>query len=851
MPQSTQCASSLREEAKQHYRDKKNIEKKWLDQYGGVSRDNDFQRNRSCLAELFNMLDVVMDIVIENFRHSHSIVAIDIKGRTPVYTFALSDTETVTFSMPSSFARRVRVLRMIGYAISDDLFYDTRFLRNETTHGNKTVILQNLQVGYNEIIKAVLSIADALICIGMLPEELRIPSFERLRVREGDSLLGGVYVIREQIGEGGMSRVYRAFHARTGRILAVKEMKPDTFSEEVIRNECDILSRLHHEGIPQIRDSFSENSTFYIVMDLVVGIPLDRFLAGRDLKEAERDLLIRKLCAIMRYLHSNEIGVVFADLSPDNILVDGNAVPYLIDFGISGKMNAKQSIPAATAGYSAPEVFAERMLDRRSDIYSLGQILYLLYTGRAPDSEESVREEQLAALPDTVSDVIRQCTARNPQERYGSIEEVERALFHLVESDTDKEERKASAIKKRRGIRFGLAAACIVLIAGAAGTVVYTRFADKNPANTALSETEISFEASGLTDHVMEWEDPMMEWELRQTVGIEEGDVLLSDVWEIRELSLANCGIRSIEGLQEMTNLQYLDLNFNEVEDLSPLAHLTGLKTLRLQGNAVRDIRPLSGLVLLEELDIGSNSVSDMTPLEKLERLSVLSVSHNPVSGEDLVRILQALPLRSVDLSGLGLTECGWLSAFEDLEELYISNNEITDITPVSFLTRLNRLYMSGNKIQDISSLSALKELSELDLQYNPVDDIRTVAGMKKLTWLDFKGCRITDLTPVSSLEMLVSMDGSDNHISDLTPVSSLVRLSYLDLGGNAISGSLDGLEALKSLNYLDLRNNRITDIGALSSLKSLQRLYLTGNEITDFSALSGLRLIECETDQK
>jgi hypothetical protein len=85
-----------REEAKRYYRNQENIEKKWLDRFGSVSRDNDYQRNRDCLAEVFNMLDIVMEICIEDFRKTHRIVAIDIEGKTPVYTFDLTDDETRT-----------------------------------------------------------------------------------------------------------------------------------------------------------------------------------------------------------------------------------------------------------------------------------------------------------------------------------------------------------------------------------------------------------------------------------------------------------------------------------------------------------------------------------------------------------------------------------------------------------------------------------------------------------------------------------------------------------------------------------------------------------------------------------
>ena len=228
----------FREEAKKRYRQKKNIETIWLDQYGNVTGENDYQRNRICLLEVFNMLDIVMEICIEDFRHSHTILSIDFDGNTPVYTFALTSEDTVTFSMPGSFARRVKVLRMIGYDLSDELFFDTRFLRNETAHGNQTIILENKGMSYEETMKAMRAMGQALVELGMLPRELLTPAFEMLRIREGDSLLGGTYVVREFLGEGGMSRVFAALHRRSGRVFAVKEMKPGVLSGERFVQEC-------------------------------------------------------------------------------------------------------------------------------------------------------------------------------------------------------------------------------------------------------------------------------------------------------------------------------------------------------------------------------------------------------------------------------------------------------------------------------------------------------------------------------------------------------------------------------------------------------------------------------------
>ena len=852
----------LREEAKLRYRDKKNIEKKWLEQYGAVSRDNDYQRNRACLSELFNMLDVVMDIVIEDFRHDHVIVAIDAGRRGPVYTFAMDDDGEVTFSMPTTFAARTRVLRMIGYPISDDVVYDTRLLRNETTHGNQTIVLQHLTVGYEETMKAMLSIADALICLKMLAPALRTPSFDQLRVREGDTLLGDAYLIGKPVGEGGMSRVYEAVHKRTGRRLAVKEMKPETFSEDIIRHECDVLARLNHEGIPRINDSFSENSTFYIVMEFVDGLPLDRWLKEREATKEQKENIVRSLCGILEYLHGNDVGIVFVDLSPDNIMIGENGELYLIDFGISGKIDEQLPVQAATPGYSAPEVFAGRMVDQRADIYSLGKILQLLYTGEVPDQmPEAVKgaDEEAEAAPEMpadnrrIAEVIARCTARNPQERYESVEEVERALFPLAAD--------AQAPASKRKLWGGLAAAAVI-----AGAAIFTGYhfyqAQQNAAGGQKdayygqeAHEELTF-PEDLSDHAMDWKDDMLEAEMRGITGIGEGDIMLSDVWGMTELSLSNCGIEDISALEELTNLRTLDLNFNRISDISPLAAMTGLKDLYLEENNVRDLTPLAGLLELEDLDLGKNEITDLTPLKELKSLKRAAVNDNPLDTDagDAAAILSdtfgSMSLYSLDISGLQVTDVSWIGAYPELTELYMNNNEVTDLSFLEQMDQLEKLYVKNNGLTDLSSLSGLSELTELDIQDNPIDDLSPLSEMKKMTWLDMKGCRVSDLTPVSGMVSLTSMDASENQIADLTPLSGLSRLSYLDLAGNNIS-DLEGLRTVTSLNYLNLSSNSIRDITPLAGLKSLQRVYLTGNEIGDYSPLDQLDLLECETDER
>ncbi len=879
MPQrSANNRLELREEAKAYYRDKKNIEAKWLDQYGNISLEDDYQRNRSCLSEIFNMLDVVMENCIDDFRKTHVLVSADPVGpRTVNYTFEGDDGKTAEFRTPSTFASRATALRAIGYTISNELFYDTRLLRNETTHGNRTIVLQHMQLSYADTMKAMLSMADTLIELGVLDPSLRIPPFERLRVREKETLSNGAYTIEYLIGEGGMSRVYAATQTRIGRRIAIKELKPETYSEDLIRNECDTLLRLHHDLIPQIHDVFYENATWYIAMSYVEGQTLDRYVAEKaPVAPAARQTICRSLLDILRYLHSPEVQIVFTDLAPDNIIIDKNNLPHLIDFGISSQIETRQALPAATLGYSAPEVFTNSILDQRSDIYSFGCILRFLYTGLSPLEKSEQPTKELVSDP-RIADIINRCTAKNRAERYASVEDLKNDLFP----------EKLPAEKAGSSRRPLVAAGAIAVAAAAVGLGIFANSRNHRQEETASVSEEISissealsealsesipesssenlaessaessseslaassaetaaesavesssenveestsesisenteeaekpeestdvwpdvpepptkpaptpvvfppsttFASSGLSDHAMDWRDENLEMRMRELTGITEGDIMLSDVWDIQEFDLTDSG----------------------VTDVSALAELTQLTALYLSGNPI-DINTLSSMSTLPDLMI-------------------------------------------LDLNACDLTDISFLRAFSSLQELYLGHNSITDLSPLKEYSRL----------------------TTLELQYNPVgddpDNLKVISGLSNLTWLDMKECNLSDLRFLMSLPYLMNTDLSNNQITDLTPLRYTTLLEYLDVSSNAvtdlrplsdltnlylfhafhndISGDLNALTNLTQLTDLDLHKNRITDISALKNLTSLEILDLEDNEITDFSVLDGMQFEELYT---
>jgi serine/threonine protein kinase len=207
----------------------------------------------------------------------------------------------------------------------------------------------------------------------------------------------GPYEILRELGKGGMGVVYlgRRVDGEYPKLAAIKVLRPDNVSEDVQRRfqqERHILATLDHPNIARLFDSgrTAESLPFY-VMEFIEGVPIDQYCDERRLDVAARVALFQQVCAAVEYAHGK--GVVHRDLKPSNILVTGEGVAKLLDFGIA-KMAPSQSettllltdagLRPMTPEYASPEQIRGANVTRVSDVYSLGVVLYELLTGHRP-----------------------------------------------------------------------------------------------------------------------------------------------------------------------------------------------------------------------------------------------------------------------------------------------------------------------------------------------------------------------------------------------------------------------------------------------------------------------------------
>lgn len=283
----------------------------------------------------------------------------------------------------------------------------------------------------------------------------------------GEGILGdeegrvGPYRLIDKLGEGGLGVVWRAEQVEPiRREVAVKLIKPGMqgSAEVVARFEMErmVLARMSHPNIACLLDAgMTGDGRPFFVMELVPGEPLTRFCDGRGVDRAGRLQLMNCVCRAVQHAHQK--GVLHRDLKPSNILVheqDGVAVPKIIDFGIAKALDSSDGalndpffqtqvgeMPSATYPYMSPEQ-AERgaqALDTRSDIYTLGVILYELLTGRLPVPEAVLKSGRfdlvaahvlegdvaapsvhVAGLRGELDWIVMRALARDPERRYES-----------------------------------------------------------------------------------------------------------------------------------------------------------------------------------------------------------------------------------------------------------------------------------------------------------------------------------------------------------------------------------------------------------------------------------------------
>ena len=268
---------------------------------------------------------------------------------------------------------------------------------------------------------------------------------------EGQAL--GNYQLLERVGRGGMAEVYKGYHQKLDRYVAVKVLHGYLAEGEDFlgrfEREARAVANLRHRNIVQVYDFDVQNDHYYMVMEFVPGGTLEdwlkRYSGEINLNEILR--IMEKIADALDYAHSQ--GIIHRDIKPSNILLDAEGGVYLTDFGIARIISGQTQFTATgaligTPAYMSPEQCKGEEIDHVSDIYSLGVILFEMLTGQQPYESEtplSVLQKHITDpipdikrfrtdLPPSFDSIMSKALAKNAKDRYQSAE----ALFEDLQT---------------------------------------------------------------------------------------------------------------------------------------------------------------------------------------------------------------------------------------------------------------------------------------------------------------------------------------------------------------------------------------------------------------------------------
>ena len=253
----------------------------------------------------------------------------------------------------------------------------------------------------------------------------------------------GSYKLIKRIASGGMADVYLAYHKDTGLKVAIKLLKEDLLGKEQIveRFSQEGLLKLTHPNIVKIFSVGSYDGRPYIIMEYIEGSDLDDLIKiNRRLSVNKALSIFVKILSALSYVH--KYGIIHRDIKPKNILIDRKGAVKLTDFGIakSSVSHIKTSTGSylGAPAYSSPEQIDGKPLDGRTDIYSLGVTLYEMLAGVTPFSSDSIEKtykekfigihvpitRYRRGLSEKIIDLIEKCIAKNPNDRFRSVDEI-------------------------------------------------------------------------------------------------------------------------------------------------------------------------------------------------------------------------------------------------------------------------------------------------------------------------------------------------------------------------------------------------------------------------------------------
>ncbi len=607
------------------------------------------------------------------------------------------------------------------------------------------------------------------------------------------------YTILSRLGSGAMGVVYLAHDKVLDIKVAIKMLNRHANTEAIIRfqKEAVAAGKLNHPNIARIQDFGFNDKFFYMVMEYAQGESLAHLLAneGRLSEEAALEIFMQ-MCTGMSYAH--ECGVIHRDIKPSNVILefknDGSIACKIVDFGIAKLQVGDQRLTNSgsylgTPAYVSPEQATNREVTVRSDIYSLGCMMFECLAGKPPFFNESAIETinqkiQEAApslalrcqdeLSPELVDIVDKCLERDPANRFDSMNSLADALEPLVVSDVAIiEEESPAAIANPappnmapQSLRIITArnAAIVGLVLVGSGLLFWQMARhisfQTNPQPQGRQITTVSRALPAVEALRMDMRydpikiDPVHPASVSLKREAQDADFKkVAKLKQTRDLFVTANTITG-EGFRYIVDMpiERLTLDHTEAGDLA-FKYISKMKSL-------------DALILKKNEEISEEALLTLSPLAKT--LTTLEITSSTLSDKTASYLLHFPNLRQVGLAGsTRITDRSvpLLMQLPKLQVLYISGTSISPegITVLSKSPLLNELKLDGSKLNDhCLDAIARSNITFLSLEQTNLTDeqLRHVANSKKLAALSIDGRKLSKnaLNIISAMKSLTSL---------------------------------------------------------------------------------------------
>ena len=630
------------------------------------------------------------------------------------------------------------------------------------------------------------------------------------------------YRIIQPLASGGEGQVFVC--EKDSHRFILKVMPCIDLRQREILSQIDTLAS---GFFPRVHEIFSDEKHAYLIREYIEGNTLrEELQKSGSLSYLHAMRIYNKLCEALNLLHhASPQPIVLRDLKPENIILtpDGGAV--IIDFGIArhySPLASRDTIPAGTKGYTAPEAITGFQSDPRSDVYSLSIVLYEMLSGRSlsePPFQLRPLSECGVFAPASLDRIMAKAADPKPICRYTSVSAFQEAIQRIRPRNLVHRAVLSSVICFLLGVllTFGLTSSSIgelfdhsrsaaakqsdlksvvgLLMEEAEGLLstqklpitVYGVVAETARINEVVSlsssSSDIVLEVCvGKASDIVSFADSNLETAIRDTLSIpNEKKITAADLSDLSVLDISQKGITSLEGLQYAANLTQITADNNTIADLSPIAYLGHLRTLYLNDNHISDLTALTYLKNLKTLYLENNRIVELSALKGID-LYDLSLGANDIA--DLSPLSSAIHMQRLNLYGNRISDLAALSSMQSLSWLALNENQITDLSPLSKLTTLRTLMLSHNAIYDVSPIASNTEIVWLDLSSNYITDISSLSKLTKLEALDLSAnARLADVSPLAKLPNLQTLGLAYLESCDYAPVLSFPALSSITFG--------------------------------------------------------------------